>query len=161
MIYLKLVTFSVFVLSSFVEHINQLIIWLLDFFSFFYFYCSGSLPREPLPLSVTGRLPTPADLEAYALDQWEVRMPKLNSERVYHACLFFTFLYSIFTVFFFSSLNPVLAYIYRYIWFSISCWDYSASCCNWSIHPKSKKGQVLAPPWWRHFSVVFWVQGSI
>ena len=51
----------------------------------FSFYCSGSLPREPIPLSVTGRLPASADLEAYALDQWEVRMTKLNSECFYHA----------------------------------------------------------------------------
>ncbi|OEL16857.1 RNA polymerase II transcription factor B subunit 2 [Dichanthelium oligosanthes] len=45
-----------------------------------YLVDGGSLPREPIPLSVTGRLPTSADLEAYALDQWEVRMTKLNSE---------------------------------------------------------------------------------
>ncbi|CAD6261707.1 unnamed protein product [Miscanthus lutarioriparius] len=44
---------------------------------------SGSLPREPLPLSVTGRLPTPADLEAYALDQWECFLLQLiNSSQV-------------------------------------------------------------------------------
>ncbi|KAG1359561.1 General transcription and DNA repair factor IIH subunit TFB2 [Cocos nucifera] len=32
---------------------------------------SGTLPREPMPLSVTVRLPTLEDLEAYALEQWE------------------------------------------------------------------------------------------
>lgn len=30
-----------------------------------------TLPREPLPSNITGRLPTLVDLEAYALDQWE------------------------------------------------------------------------------------------
>ncbi|PWZ37555.1 hypothetical protein Zm00014a_043221 [Zea mays] len=48
-----------------------------------YLVDGGSLPREPLPLSVTGRLPTPADLEAYALDQWECFLLQLiNSSQV-------------------------------------------------------------------------------
>ncbi|CAD6259034.1 unnamed protein product [Miscanthus lutarioriparius] len=48
-----------------------------------YLVDGGSLPREPLPLSVTGRLPTPADLESYALDQWECFLLQLiNSSQV-------------------------------------------------------------------------------
>ncbi|XP_056171836.1 general transcription and DNA repair factor IIH subunit TFB2 isoform X2 [Syzygium oleosum] len=31
----------------------------------------GVLPREPMPLNVTARLPSLEDLEAYALEQWE------------------------------------------------------------------------------------------
>lgn len=33
---------------------------------------SGTLPRESMPSTVTGRLPSLEDLEAYALNQWEV-----------------------------------------------------------------------------------------
>ncbi|XP_030460163.1 general transcription and DNA repair factor IIH subunit TFB2 isoform X1 [Syzygium oleosum] len=33
--------------------------------------CGGVLPREPMPLNVTARLPSLEDLEAYALEQWE------------------------------------------------------------------------------------------
>ncbi|XP_073106070.1 general transcription and DNA repair factor IIH subunit TFB2-like isoform X6 [Elaeis guineensis] len=36
-----------------------------------YLVFGGTLPREPMPLSVTVRLPTLEDLEAYALEQWE------------------------------------------------------------------------------------------
>ncbi|CAL4918872.1 unnamed protein product [Urochloa decumbens] len=47
-----------------------------------YLVAGGSLPREPVPLSVTGRFPASADLEAYALDQWELKRdseaPKLT-----------------------------------------------------------------------------------
>ncbi|XP_064957145.1 general transcription and DNA repair factor IIH subunit TFB2-like isoform X3 [Musa acuminata AAA Group] len=32
---------------------------------------SGTLPREPMPLSITVRLPTLEDLETYASEQWE------------------------------------------------------------------------------------------
>ncbi|VAH54444.1 unnamed protein product [Triticum turgidum subsp. durum] len=38
-----------------------------------YLVSGGCLPREPLPFSVTGRLPTLVELENYALDQWEER----------------------------------------------------------------------------------------
>ncbi|RRT73472.1 hypothetical protein B296_00001179 [Ensete ventricosum] len=34
--------------------------------------CSGTLPREPMPLSITVRLPTLEDLETYASEQWEL-----------------------------------------------------------------------------------------
>ncbi|PUZ59097.1 hypothetical protein GQ55_4G013100 [Panicum hallii var. hallii] len=48
-----------------------------------YLVDGGSLPREPIPLSVTGRLPASADLEAYALDQWECFLLQLiNSSQV-------------------------------------------------------------------------------
>ncbi|CAL4927159.1 unnamed protein product [Urochloa decumbens] len=48
-----------------------------------YLVAGGSLPREPVPLSVTGRLPASADLEAYALDQWECFLLQLiNSSQV-------------------------------------------------------------------------------
>ncbi|XP_008778436.1 general transcription and DNA repair factor IIH subunit TFB2 isoform X2 [Phoenix dactylifera] len=36
-----------------------------------YLVFGGTLPREPMPLSVTVRLPTLEDLEVYALEQWE------------------------------------------------------------------------------------------
>uniref|UniRef100_A0A0E0KWW8 RNA polymerase II transcription factor B subunit 2 n=1 Tax=Oryza punctata TaxID=4537 RepID=A0A0E0KWW8_ORYPU len=41
-----------------------------------YLVDGGSLPREPIPSSVTARLPTLAELESFALEQWEVRMTK-------------------------------------------------------------------------------------
>ncbi|KAA8515273.1 hypothetical protein F0562_018497 [Nyssa sinensis] len=34
-------------------------------------YCSGVLPREPMPSNITVRLPSLEDLEAYATEQWE------------------------------------------------------------------------------------------
>lgn len=34
--------------------------------------CSGILPREPMPSNVTVRLPSLEDLDAYAVQQWEV-----------------------------------------------------------------------------------------
>ncbi|KAF8730710.1 hypothetical protein HU200_016570 [Digitaria exilis] len=51
------------------------------------FYCSGCLPREPIPLSITGRLPSSPDLETYALDQWEVRRTDLKSEHFLLFCM--------------------------------------------------------------------------
>ncbi|CAO2199350.1 unnamed protein product, partial [Urochloa humidicola] len=48
-----------------------------------YLVDGGSLPREPMPLSVTGRLTTSSDLEAYALNQWECFLLQLiNSSQV-------------------------------------------------------------------------------
>ncbi|KAM0904082.1 hypothetical protein ACQ4PT_018247 [Festuca glaucescens] len=38
-----------------------------------YLVSGGSLPREPVPSSITARLPTLTELENYALEQWEVR----------------------------------------------------------------------------------------
>uniref|UniRef100_A0A0D9WB98 RNA polymerase II transcription factor B subunit 2 n=1 Tax=Leersia perrieri TaxID=77586 RepID=A0A0D9WB98_9ORYZ len=44
---------------------------------------NGSLPREPIPSSVTARLPTLAELEGYALEQWECFLLQLiNSSQV-------------------------------------------------------------------------------
>lgn len=34
--------------------------------------CSEVLAREPMPSNITVRLPSLEELEAYALDQWEV-----------------------------------------------------------------------------------------
>ncbi|KAG9441031.1 hypothetical protein H6P81_016885 [Aristolochia fimbriata] len=36
-----------------------------------YLVYGGSLPREPMPTNITVRLPSPEELEAYAVDQWE------------------------------------------------------------------------------------------
>ncbi|VAH39024.1 unnamed protein product [Triticum turgidum subsp. durum] len=48
-----------------------------------YLVSGGCLPREPLPISVTGRLPTLVELENYALDQWECFLLQLiNSSQV-------------------------------------------------------------------------------
>uniref|UniRef100_A0A453DGS3 RNA polymerase II transcription factor B subunit 2 n=1 Tax=Aegilops tauschii subsp. strangulata TaxID=200361 RepID=A0A453DGS3_AEGTS len=48
-----------------------------------YLVSGGCLPREPLPFSVTGRLPTLVELENYALDQWECFLLQLiNSSQV-------------------------------------------------------------------------------
>ncbi|KAJ0966893.1 hypothetical protein J5N97_023810 [Dioscorea zingiberensis] len=44
-----------------------------------YLVHGGSLPREPMPSSVTVRLPTAEDLEAYALEQWECFLLQLIS----------------------------------------------------------------------------------
>ncbi|XP_039134832.1 LOW QUALITY PROTEIN: general transcription and DNA repair factor IIH subunit TFB2 [Dioscorea cayenensis subsp. rotundata] len=44
-----------------------------------YLVHGGSLPREPMPSSVTVRLPTSEDLEAYALEQWECFLLQLIS----------------------------------------------------------------------------------
>uniref|UniRef100_A0ACD5YJ45 Uncharacterized protein n=1 Tax=Avena sativa TaxID=4498 RepID=A0ACD5YJ45_AVESA len=47
------------------------------------FFCSGSLPRQPIPSSITGRLPTLTELENYALEQWECFLLQLiNSSQV-------------------------------------------------------------------------------
>ncbi|PNT75328.1 hypothetical protein BRADI_1g30300v3 [Brachypodium distachyon] len=48
-----------------------------------YLVDGGSLPREPIPSSVTGRLPTLTELENYALEQWECFLLQLiNSSQV-------------------------------------------------------------------------------
>uniref|UniRef100_A0A0E0DK84 RNA polymerase II transcription factor B subunit 2 n=1 Tax=Oryza meridionalis TaxID=40149 RepID=A0A0E0DK84_9ORYZ len=48
-----------------------------------YLVDGGSLPREPIPSSVTARLPTLAELEAFALEQWECFLLQLiNSSQV-------------------------------------------------------------------------------
>lgn len=48
-----------------------------------YLVDGGSLPREPIPSSVTARLPTLAELEGYALEQWERFLLQLiNSSQV-------------------------------------------------------------------------------
>lgn len=44
-----------------------------------YLVYGGTLPREPMPLSITVRLPTVEDLEAYALEQWECFLLQLIS----------------------------------------------------------------------------------
>ncbi|XP_077223295.1 general transcription and DNA repair factor IIH subunit TFB2-like isoform X2 [Tasmannia lanceolata] len=44
-----------------------------------YLIYGGALPREPMPLSITMRLPTLDDLEAYAHDQWECFLLQLIS----------------------------------------------------------------------------------
>uniref|UniRef100_A0A0E0PFT9 RNA polymerase II transcription factor B subunit 2 n=2 Tax=Oryza TaxID=4527 RepID=A0A0E0PFT9_ORYRU len=48
-----------------------------------YLVDGGSLPREPIPSSVTARLPTLAELESFALEQWECFLLQLiNSSQV-------------------------------------------------------------------------------
>uniref|UniRef100_A0A1D1XCG7 RNA polymerase II transcription factor B subunit 2 n=2 Tax=Anthurium amnicola TaxID=1678845 RepID=A0A1D1XCG7_9ARAE len=44
-----------------------------------YLVHGGTLPREPMPSSVTVRLPTVEDLDAYALQQWECFLLQLIS----------------------------------------------------------------------------------
>ncbi|GMI93416.1 hypothetical protein like AT4G17020 [Hibiscus trionum] len=41
--------------------------------------CGGTLPREPMPPNVIARLPTPEELDAYALEQWECFLLQLIS----------------------------------------------------------------------------------
>lgn len=41
-------------------------------------YYSGVLPREPMPSTITVRLPSSADLDAYASEQWEVQYIPFN-----------------------------------------------------------------------------------
>ncbi|XP_051219942.1 general transcription and DNA repair factor IIH subunit TFB2 [Lolium perenne] len=48
-----------------------------------YLVSGGSLPREPVPSSITSRLPTVTELENYALEQWECFLLQLiNSSQV-------------------------------------------------------------------------------
>uniref|UniRef100_A0ACD5Y6U9 Uncharacterized protein n=1 Tax=Avena sativa TaxID=4498 RepID=A0ACD5Y6U9_AVESA len=48
-----------------------------------YLVSGGSLPRQPIPSSITGRLPTLTELENYALEQWECFLLQLiNSSQV-------------------------------------------------------------------------------
>ncbi|KAM0877308.1 hypothetical protein ACQ4PT_035571 [Festuca glaucescens] len=48
-----------------------------------YLVSGGSLPREPVPSSITARLPTITELENYALEQWECFLLQLiNSSQV-------------------------------------------------------------------------------
>lgn len=48
-----------------------------------YYKCSGTLPREPMPSNVTVRLPTLEDLDAYALEQWEVILSDFSPMKSY------------------------------------------------------------------------------
>ncbi|KAJ3692942.1 hypothetical protein LUZ60_012037 [Juncus effusus] len=54
-----------------------------------YLISGGTLPREPMPSNVVGRLPTLAELDAFALEQWECFLLQLiNSSQVDKATSF-------------------------------------------------------------------------
>ena len=52
-----------FLLATWYHHLSFIIV---------YNKYRGTLPREPMPSNITVRLPTLEDLDAYALEQWEV-----------------------------------------------------------------------------------------
>ncbi|KAG0463084.1 hypothetical protein HPP92_021560 [Vanilla planifolia] len=62
-----------------------------------YLVQGGTLPREPMPLSVTNRLPTLEDLEAYANKQWECFLLQLiNSSQAERLTNFSTSMIKVF-----------------------------------------------------------------